>query len=179
MKHWEKTDQAIDRISPPLRLLKPTTLTTHTLTDTPTTQVTAAVTGPLTPKPWRLPTNVSDRTRETTTHSRLVSQSVIFLKLLSVELMHTVRQAPRMLTLCIKWQTLHSMLLQLHNTPLHEGTLMWQAVTLSSIHSFGPHRVLIIVPCYRNGIMLFTIKIVNHTTQRHMQIHYWYCLTSG
>lgn len=78
--------------------------------------------------------------------------------------MRTVRQAPRMLTLSIKWQIRHTTALQLHNTPLRAGTLARHAVTLSSIHSFGPHHVLIIVPCYCNGIMLFTVKIVNHTT---------------
>lgn len=53
MEHWETADQAIDRISPPLRHLEknPQHWQHTTLTDTPTMQVTAAVTGSRLPPP--------------------------------------------------------------------------------------------------------------------------------
>lgn len=132
---------------------------THNTDNTHTdwhTYDTAVVTG-LNSKIWQLPTNIRDRARKTTTHLKLVCQSVIFLKL-SVQIMHTIRQAPRLLTFCLTWQILHLMGLQLHT-----DTLVWQAVTCSNIHSFGPLHVLVITPCFCNEIVLFTIKTVNHT----------------
>lgn len=81
-----------------------------------------------------------------------------------VSTMHTVRQAPRMLTTI---NTLDSTTPPSYKTHLFQaGTLAWPAGTLSSVLSFEPHRVLIITPCYCNETALFNIRIVNHTEIR-------------
>lgn len=152
MKHWETADQAIDRISPPLRHHNTTTLDNththkHTRADWHTNNASdSSCHRSRLPKTWRLPTNVKDSTKED--NYPPTTQLVIILKLSSIAIIQTIRQAPRMLGLYEMTNITHCMALQLHNTPLHAGTLVWHAVTLSSIHSVGPHHVLIIILCY-------------------------------